>query len=253
MLIINDIHSQVNGTKILKGVNLNIKAGEIHTIMGTNGAGKSTLASLIMGHPNHEIINGELLFEGNNLIDMPVDKRARSGIFLAMQYPSEIEGVSNVDFLRSAMNARRTKEKQISLLDYYKLYKDKSKAMNIPDEYSKRYVNEGYSGGEKKRNEIFQMLMLKPKLIILDEIDSGLDIDAIKIVGENISKYFNENKQNVAILIITHYPRILDYVKPNYVHVMHQGKIIKTGDYKLAQKLEESGYDWLITKQGAIC
>lgn len=247
-LNINNLKAKANGKDILKGIDLEIKPGEIHVIMGTNGAGKSTLASVIMGNPKYEVTEGSVVFNDQNLIDMKVDERARAGIFLAMQYPSELSGVSNVQFLKSAINSKREKDNQIKLLDFYRLFKEKSTDMKISEDYSNRYVNEGYSGGEKKKNEIFQMLMLEPKLIMLDEIDSGLDIDAIKIVGENVMKYFNEHTNDTSVLIITHYPRLLEYIKPDFVHVLHNGKIIETGNYELALRLENEGYDWIIEK-----
>lgn len=247
-LNINNLKAKANGKDILKGIDLEIKPGEIHVIMGTNGAGKSTLASVIMGNPKYEVTEGSVVFNDQNLLDMKVDERARAGIFLAMQYPSELSGVSNVQFLKSAINSKREKDNQIKLLDFYRLFKEKSTDMKISEDYSNRYVNEGYSGGEKKKNEIFQMLMLEPKLIMLDEIDSGLDIDAIKIVGENVMKYFNEHTNDTSVLIITHYPRLLEYIKPDFVHVLHNGKIIETGNYELALRLENEGYDWIIEK-----
>ncbi|MFA5603583.1 MAG: Fe-S cluster assembly ATPase SufC [Bacilli bacterium] len=247
-LNINNLKAKVNDKEILKGIDLQIKPGEIHVIMGTNGAGKSTLASVIMGNPKYEVTEGSVIFNDQNLLDMKVDERARAGIFLAMQYPSELSGVSNVQFLKSAINSKREKDNQIKLLDFYRLFKEKSTDMKISEDNSSRYVNEGYSGGEKKKNEIFQMLMLEPKIIILDEIDSGLDIDAIKIVGENVMKYFNEHTNGTSVLIITHYPRLLEYIKPDFVHVLHNGKIIETGNYELALRLENEGYDWIIEK-----
>ncbi len=248
ILNIENLHAKVNKVDILKGIDLTINAGEIHVIMGTNGAGKSTLASVIMGNPKYEVVRGNITFNNEDLLKMKVDERARAGVFLAMQYPSELSGVSNVQFLKSSINSKRDKDNQIKLLDFYKTFKEKSELMKISDTYASRSVNEGYSGGEKKKNEIFQMLMLEPKLVMLDEIDSGLDIDAIKTVGTNVNKYFNEHKKDTSILIITHYPRLLEYINPDFVHVLHNGKIIKTGDYELAKKLEKDGYDWIIEK-----
>lgn len=247
LLKIDNLQARTVDKEILKGINLEIKPGEIHVIMGTNGAGKSTLASVIMGNPKYEVTAGSITYNEQNLLEMKVDERARAGIFLAMQYPSEISGVTNVQFLKAAINAKRGKDNQIKLLEFYQKFKAKANDMKIAEDYANRYVNEGYSGGEKKKNEIFQMLMLEPKLIILDEIDSGLDIDAIKVVGENVTKYFNEHS-DTAVLIITHYPRLLEYIKPHYVHVLHNGKIIKTGGYELAMELEKKGYDWIINE-----
>ena len=246
ILKIDDLHAKVADKDILKGINLKINAGEIHVIMGTNGAGKSTLASVIMGNPRYKVTKGEIKLEDKNLLEMKVDERARAGVFLAMQYPSELSGISNVQFLKSAINSRRDKNNQIKMIDFYNSFKEKAKQMKISDDYANRSVNEGYSGGEKKKNEIFQMLLLKPKLAVLDEIDSGLDIDAIKLVGENVTNYFNENLENTAVLIITHYPRLLKYIKPHFVHIIDNGKIIKTGGYELAEKLENEGYKGIV-------
>ncbi len=246
ILKIDDLHAKVADKDILKGINLKINAGEIHVIMGTNGAGKSTLASVIMGNPRYKVTKGEIKLEDKNLLEMKVDERARAGVFLAMQYPSELSGISNVQFLKSAINSRRDKNNQIKMIDFYNSFKEKAKQMKISDDYANRSVNEGYSGGEKKKNEIFQMLLLKPKLAVLDEIDSGLDIDAIKLVGENVTNYFNENRENTAVLIITHYPRLLKYIKPHFVHIIDNGKIIKTGGYELAEKLENEGYKGIV-------
>ncbi len=241
ILKIDNLHVQVEETKILKGVNLNIQAGEIHVIMGTNGAGKSTLAASIMGHPKYKVNKGKMVFNNQNLLKMQVDERARAGIFLAMQNPSEIIGISNFQFLKRASLAK--KGKSMPLEEFNNNFEKKSHLMKIPPSWASRSVNEGYSGGEKKKNEVFQMLLLEPKLVILDEIDSGLDLDAIKMVGENITNYYESQKERVALLIITHYPKILEYIKPDFVHILHEGKIIKTGDYKLIYELESNGYE----------
>lgn len=241
ILEINNLKAKAEEKDILKGVDLSIETGTIHAIMGVNGSGKSTLSSVIMGNPNYEVTQGSILYKGENLFDMSVDERARKGIFLAMQYPSELVGVTNLQFLKRAINAKR--KDPIKMFDFYKLISKTTNDLKMSEDYNQRFVNVGFSGGEKKRNEILSMLLLKPDLIILDEIDSGLDIDAIKIVGENISKYYNDNKDRVSIIIITHYPRVLEYIKPSYVHVMKDGQIVKTGDYSLARQLEEVGYD----------
>lgn len=246
ILNIENLHAKVNEINILNGINLKLKAGEVHVIMGTNGAGKSTLASVLMGNPKYSVTEGTVNFNGENLLNMAVDERSRAGVFLAMQYPSELSGISNVQFLKSAVNSRRCKFDQIKMIDFYNQFKQNAKLMDIPDNYSNRSVNEGYSGGEKKKNEIFQMLLLKPKLVILDEIDSGLDVDAVKLVGETVYNYVMENKENTAVLIITHYPRLLEYIKPDYVHIIENGTIVKTGDYELAQKIEKNGYKGLV-------
>jgi Fe-S cluster assembly ATP-binding protein len=209
--------------------------------MGKNGTGKSTLASTLMGDPKYTVTDGSIIFNDEDLLSMKVDERSRKGIFLAMQYPSELDGVTNIQFLKNAINARRDKDNQIKLFDFYREVEETSNKLKMKDDYAKRYTNVGFSGGEKKKNEIFQMLMLKPKLVILDEIDSGLDIDAIRIVGETVKNYFEEN--DASILIITHHSKILDYIKPDFVHIMENGKIVKTGDYSLALELEKTGYE----------
>jgi len=242
LLAIKNLEVKVPSKKILKGVNLDINPGEIHVIMGPNGNGKSTLASAIMGDPKYEITNGEISFLDKNLLEMEVDERAREGVYLAMQYPSELVGVTNIQFTRAAINSRRDEKDPIKLFDFYQKFKQTSEVLKMPSDYADRFVNVGFSGGEKKRNEIFQMLLLEPKLIILDEIDSGLDIDAIKIVGENIMDYYNKNKDTCSILAITHYPRLLEYIKPDFVHIMKDGKIVKTGDISIVSILEEKGY-----------
>lgn len=227
--------------QILKGVNLKINAGEVHAIMGPNGAGKSTLASAIMGNPKYEVVEGEALLEGKNILNLEVDERAREGVFLAMQYPAEVQGVTNFNFIKSAVNA--TREQKIGAVEFMKELDSAVEKLKMRKDLPYRYLNDGFSGGEKKINEVLQMLMLKPKLAILDEIDSGLDIDALKIVGEAINQAKNEN---MAILIITHYQRILDYVKPDYVHIMFDGKIAKTGDLQLIDLIEKQGYDFAV-------
>ena len=243
LLKINNLKNSVDDKDILKGVNLEIKPSEIHVIMGPNGTGKSTLASVIMGDPRYKVTSGSIFLEDKDLLKMRVDERARAGIFLAMQYPSELNGITNVQFVKAAINARREKNNPIKIFDFYKEFEDSAKDLDMKPDFNERNVNVGFSGGEKKKNEIFQMLMLKPKIIILDEIDSGLDIDAIKKVGENVMRYYNENKDNIGILIITHYPRILQYIKPDFVHIIKDGNIVKTGDYTLANHLETVGYN----------
>jgi Fe-S cluster assembly ATP-binding protein len=247
MFQIDELHASIEGKAILKGVNLSIRGGEIHAIMGPNGTGKSTLSSAIMGHPKYEVTSGTISLNGENVLEMAVDERARAGLFLAMQYPSEITGVTNADFLRSAMNAKRGEGNEISLIKFIRQMEAKMKTLDMNTEFMHRYLNEGFSGGEKKRNEILQMLMLEPKLVILDEIDSGLDIDALRIVSEGLNSLRSENR---GYLIITHYNRILSYIQPNFVHVMMQGKIVKSGGPELAERLETDGYDWIKEELG---
>lgn len=246
-LEIKDLHVTVEGKEILKGVNLTMKTGEIHAIMGPNGTGKSTLSESIMGNPAYKITQGDVLLDGESLLDKPVDERARLGLFLAMQYPAEIPGVTNAEFIRGAINARRPKEDPISIR---KFLKELSKTMNfldMTDEMAERYLNEGFSGGEKKRNEILQMMMIKPKFAILDEIDSGLDIDALKVVSKGVNEM---RGPEFSALIITHYQRLLNYIVPDVVHVMMGGKIVKTGGPELAKKLEDEGYTGLRDELG---
>jgi len=246
-LKIENLRASVEGKEILKGVNLEIKGGEVHAIMGPNGTGKSTLSSTIMGHPKYTVTGGSITLDGENVLDMPVDVRARKGLFLAMQYPSEISGVTNADFMRSAINARRGEGKEISLMKFIREMDKKMKFLEMDESFAHRYVNEGFSGGEKKRNEILQMMMLKPRIAILDEIDSGLDIDALKIVAKGVNEL---RGPEIGILMITHYQRLLNYIKPDYVHVMMQGRIVKSGGQELAEKLEEKGYDWIKEELG---
>lgn len=244
LLTIKNLHAEIEGKQILKGLNLTVKAGEVHAIMGPNGAGKSTLAAVLSGKEGYEVTEGSADFDGTNLFDLEADERAKEGLFLAFQYPVEIPGVSNINFLKTAMNEIREYKKQepISAKEFLALVKEKSKLVELKDSLSGRSVNEGFSGGEKKRNEIFQMAMLEPKLAILDETDSGLDIDALRIVAAGVNKLKSENN---AIIVITHYQRLLDYIIPDFVHVMYDGRIVKTGDKDLALELEEKGYDWV--------
>jgi Fe-S cluster assembly ATP-binding protein len=248
-LKIDNLRVSVEGKEILKGVNLEIKGGEIHAIMGPNGTGKSTLASALMGHPKYEVIDGSVTFDGEDLLEMEVDERARHGLFLAMQYPSEISGVTNADFLRSAINARRGEGNEISLMKFIRTFEKAMAALEMDPQMGQRYVNEGFSGGEKKRNEILQMMMLEPRIAILDEIDSGLDIDALKVVAKGVNEM---RGPNLGVLIITHYQRLLNYIKPDYVHVMMQGRIVKSGGPELAERLEAEGYDWIKEELGIV-
>jgi Fe-S cluster assembly ATP-binding protein len=246
LLNIKNLHAQIeeDGKEILKGLNLEVKPGEIHAIMGPNGAGKSTLASVLAGKEGYEVTQGKVDFDGIDLLDLDADERAKEGLFLAFQYPVEIPGVSNINFLRTAINEIKEykKEASLSAKDFMKLVREKSKIVELDAKLASRSVNEGFSGGEKKRNEIFQMAMLDPKLAILDETDSGLDIDALRIVAKGVNQLKNENN---AVVMITHYQRLLDYIKPDFVHVLADGKIVKTGGPELALELEEKGYDWL--------
>lgn len=242
VLEIKDLHVSIDDKEILKGVNLTIKTNEIHAIMGPNGTGKSTLSSAIMGHPKYEVTQGEVLLDGENVLEMEVDERAKAGLFLAMQYPSEIAGVTNADFLRSAINAQREEGDEIGLMPFIKKLDKNMEFLEMDLNMAQRYLNEGFSGGEKKRNEILQLMMLEPKFSILDEIDSGLDIDALKVVSKGINKMRGEN---FGCLIITHYQRLLNYITPDYVHVMMNGKVVKSGGAELAQRLEAEGYDWI--------
>jgi len=246
---INDLHVAIEGKEILKGVSLEVKGGEVHAIMGPNGTGKSTLAAALMGHPKYEVTAGTVTLDGEDVLEMSVDERARAGMFLAMQYPSEISGVTNADFLRSAINARRGEGNEISLMKFIRELESKMKALEINSEFAHRYLNEGFSGGEKKRNEILQMMMLEPKIAILDEIDSGLDIDAMKIVSNGVNMMRSPER---GFLIITHYQRLLNYIKPDFVHVMMQGRIVRSGGPELAERLEKEGYDWIKEELGIV-
>ncbi|MCL6099182.1 MAG: Fe-S cluster assembly ATPase SufC [Bacteroidetes bacterium] len=244
MLAIKNLHANVEGKEILKGINLLIKTGEVHAIMGPNGSGKSTLANVLAGNSSYEVTEGEVFFDGKNILEMNPEKRAREGMFLAFQYPIEIAGISNATFLKTALNEiRKYKgESELTPKEFLEKIKEKAKILGLDETLISRYVNVGFSGGEKKRNEIFQMLMLEPKFVLLDETDSGLDIDALKIVSSGVNIY--RNKDN-AVLVVTHYQRLLNYIQPDFVHVLFNGKIIKTGGKELALALEDKGYDWV--------
>jgi Fe-S cluster assembly ATP-binding protein len=247
--IIDGLKASVEGKEILKGVSLSIQGGEIHAIMGPNGTGKSTLASTLMGHPKYEVTEGSVTLDGEDVLDMAVDERARAGLFLAMQYPSEISGVTNSDFLRSAINAKRGEGNEISLIKFIRQMEKKMKDLDMAAEFAHRYLNEGFSGGEKKRNEILQMMLLEPRICILDEIDSGLDIDALRIVAGGVNSLKSEDR---GFLIITHYQRLLDYITPDFVHIMMQGRIVKSGGAELAEQVEKDGYDWIKEELGIV-
>jgi len=244
MLEVKDLHASVGGNKILRGVNLSVPKGEVHAIMGPNGSGKSTLAHVLAGRPGYEVTKGEVLYKGKDLLAMNPEERAREGVFLAFQYPVEISGVSNVYFLKAAANAIRKHRGQPELdaIDFLQLVKEKAKVVDIDESLIKRPVNEGFSGGEKKRNEIFQMAVLDPKLAILDETDSGLDIDALKIVASGVNAMRDKRR---AIVVVTHYQRLLEYIVPDRVHVLADGRIVRSGDKSLALELEKKGYAWL--------
>jgi Fe-S cluster assembly ATP-binding protein len=244
MLEIKNLHASVNGTEILKGINLKINAGEVHAIMGPNGSGKSTLAGVLAGRDAYEVTQGEVTYEGKNLLDLAPEERAREGVFLAFQYPVEIPGVNNTYFLKAALNAIRKHKglEELDAVDFLQIVKEKMKLMEIDESLLNRSVNEGFSGGEKKRNEIFHMAVLQPRLAILDETDSGLDIDALRVVADGVNKL--RRKEN-AILVVTHYQRLLNYIVPDFVHVLMDGRIVKSGGKELALQLEERGYDWV--------
>ncbi len=251
MISIKNLHANIEGKEILKGINLEVKAGEVHAIMGPNGSGKSTLASVLAGRDGYEITEGSVVFENKNLLDLEAEERAREGIFLAFQYPVEIPGVSTTNFLKTAINQIRQhrSEKILDAVAFLKLMKSKMKLVEIDQALLSRSLNEGFSGGEKKRNEIFQMAMLEPKLAILDETDSGLDIDALRIVANGVNSLKSKDNANI---LITHYQRLLDYILPDFVHVLFDGKIVKTGDKSLAMELEDKGYDWIKAEHGSL-
>src|SRR5688572_25137279 len=244
MITVKNLHASVDGKEILKGINLTVNAGEVHAIMGPNGSGKSSLSSVLAGRENYEVTEGEVDFDGKDLLDMSPEDRAREGLFLAFQYPVEIPGVSNINFLRTALNEIRSYRKLPALdaKEFLRLSRERQKLVEFDAKLVNRSLNEGFSGGEKKRNEIFQLAMLEPKLSILDETDSGLDIDALRIVSNGVNKLRSANN---SFLIITHYQRLLEYIVPDFVHVLYDGRIVKSGTKELALMLEEKGYDWL--------
>jgi Fe-S cluster assembly ATP-binding protein len=244
LLEVKDLHAGIDGKEILKGLNLEVNAGEVHAIMGPNGSGKSTLSKVLAGHPSYEVLSGTVTYSGRDLLEMEPDERARDGVFMAFQYPVEVPGVSNSQFLRLAYNEKmkHTGGEELDPLEFNDYLKEKAKVVEMSSEFFKRSVNEGFSGGEKKRNEILQMAVLQPRLAILDETDSGLDIDALRIVAEGVNKLRSSDN---AIILVTHYQRLLNYIQPDFVHVLAGGKIVKEGGKELALELEEKGYDWV--------
>jgi Fe-S cluster assembly ATP-binding protein len=245
MLEIKNLHAAIDGNEILKGINLTVNKGEIHAIMGPNGSGKSTLAKVLAGHPQYEVTSGEIIYEGRNLLELEPDQRAREGIFMAFQYPIEVPGVSNAQFLRLAYNEKRKHlgEEELDPLEFKDLLKERAKIVEMDASFMTRSVNEGFSGGEKKRNEILQMAVLEPKLAVLDETDSGLDIDALRVVANGVNQLHTPNN---AIIVVTHYQRLLNYIVPDFVHVLAGGRIAREGGKELAFELEEKGYDWIV-------
>ncbi len=246
MLKIENLHVEIDGSEIVKGLDLEVGKGEIHAIMGPNGSGKSTLANVLMGHPRYDVTGGSITFEGEDALELEPDERAKMGMFLAFQYPSEVPGVSVANFLRTAVNSVR--EEELSPMDMYRLIQEKMKIMQMDPKFAERYLNEGFSGGEKKRNEILQMLMLDPKLAIMDETDSGLDIDALQVVSRGVNEL---RGPEFSAIIITHYQRILRYIEPDRVHVMLEGRLVTSGGKELADQLEEKGYDWVRQEFGS--
>ncbi|MGH9941761.1 MAG: Fe-S cluster assembly ATPase SufC [Pyrinomonadaceae bacterium] len=244
MLKINHLHAVIDGKEILRGISLTVKRGEVHAIMGPNGSGKSTLAKVLAGHPSYEVTGGEVLFDGRNLLELGPDERAREGVFLAFQYPVEVPGVSNAQFLRLAYNEKRKHhgEEELDPLEFKDLLAERAKIVEMESGLMSRSVNEGFSGGEKKRNEILQMAVLEPKLAVLDETDSGLDIDALRIVADGVNQLRGPDN---AIILVTHYQRLLNYIVPDFVHVLYKGRIVRSGGKELALELEEKGYDWI--------
>ena len=244
MLEIRNLHAKIDGKEILRGIDLTVNAGEVHAIMGPNGSGKSTLAKVLAGHPSYEVTGGEVLFEGKSLLELAPDERARGGIFLAFQYPVEVPGVSNAQFLRLAYNERRKHlgEEELDPLEFKDLLAERAKIVEMEPALMSRSVNEGFSGGEKKRNEILQMAVLEPSLAVLDETDSGLDIDALRVVSEGVNRL---RRPDNAVILVTHYQRLLNYITPDFVHVLYKGRIVRSGGKELALELEEKGYDWI--------
>lgn len=246
-LIIKDLHAEVDGKEILKGVNLEITGGETHAIMGPNGTGKSTLASVIMGHPRFTVTKGTITLDGRDVLDMEVDERARAGLFLGMQHPAEVPGVTNSDFIKTAVNSKLEDGNNVNLFKFIRELDKAVSDLKMEEDLPHRYLNEGFSGGEKKRNEVLQMKMLKPAIAILDEIDSGLDVDALKVVGENVTEM---KSPDLGLLLITHYQRLLEYITADKVHVMMKGRIVKSGDMELIKKIDTEGYDWIKEEVG---
>lgn len=249
-LIIERLTCQIDGTVILRDLDLTVRGGEVHAIMGPNGTGKSTLAAALMGNPRYTVTAGSVTLDGADLLVRTVDERARAGLFLAMQYPSEVSGVTNADFLRTAINARRPEDQPLGLFPFRRRLKEAVAALEMNENLPDRYLNEGFSGGERKRNEILQMLLLEPRIAILDEIDSGLDIDALRVVGANLTRMVAERGEEMGLLLITHYRRLLDHIRPDFVHVLMDGRIVRSGDMELADRLERDGYDWLREELG---